>query len=179
MASPDDDDFLAPRLRTMQIIVAAQTAGALIFLAIAVFLRSQDGRVNRADQTMLTYVVGFPFVLAILAAQFVVPRFVTANGRRMIVRGTFPANVRPPAQPPGDLERLCGLYQTQLIVGAAMLEGATFYMIVAYLTEGTAPALVIAVLLIVGLTLRFPTRDRFERWLAVQGELLVRERQEG
>ena len=72
---------------------------------------------------------------------------------------------------------LAQLYQTQLIVGAALLEGAAFFAGIAFMLERDPIAAGMALVLLAVLAARFPTRDRIEAWLEQQLGLLQEERQ--
>ena len=61
-------------------------------------------------------------------------------------------------------ERLPQLYQTQLIIALAMLEGSAFFNLIAYLIEGNWFSLGIAGFMLALMALMFPTENRFESW---------------
>jgi hypothetical protein len=73
---------------------------------------------------------------------------------------------------------LAVVYQTQLIIGAAIDEGAAFFAGIAYLIGKNSIALGAAILLLAGLLARFPTRERVARWIEHQREKLILERSE-
>ena len=117
-----------------------------------------------------------------LALSFVVPNLAVANGRRQIARGVAPKIKGGPTEakqiyPSGDTGMLAQLYQTQLIVGAAMLEGAAFFAGIAFMLERNPIAAGMALVLLAVLAARFPTRDRIQAWLEQQLGLLQEERQ--
>jgi len=68
------------------------------------------------------------------------------------------------------------LYSSRLIIGAAILEGATFGLIIGFLIDATSWTLVAAVVFLVLNCLQFPTRTRLQRWLEEQQELLNQDR---
>ena len=72
---------------------------------------------------------------------------------------------------------LVPVFQTQLIIGAAMLEGGAFFAAIAYMLERSPIAAGMALVLLVVLASRFPTRDRIQAWLDHQLGLLQEERQ--
>ena len=76
-----------------------------------------------------------------------------------------------------DTGRLAVVYSTQLIVGAALNEGAAFFAGVAYLIGKDPIALGVGLFLVGVLIARFPTTDRVARWIARQEEMLLVERQ--
>jgi hypothetical protein len=60
----------------------------------------------------------------------------------------------------GDAGKLSIVYMTRTIVAAALLEGAALMAIVAYMLEGSTVALGLAVALVAGILLHFPTASR-------------------
>jgi hypothetical protein len=63
-----------------------------------------------------------------------------------------------------------------MIVGSAIIEGATFGLIVAFIVDATSWTLIAAIVLAAVNALRFPTQTRLERWLDEQRELIQQER---
>jgi hypothetical protein len=172
----EDNDVIAEqRLRVMRIIVAALVIGAANFLVIAVYLQ-ESGQMPPPDQEVLSYHVGIPYAIALLVAHFMIPSLMATAHRRRMARTQSMANT--PEKQSGSSANLgpwYNFYQTRLIVGAAMLEGAALYFVIAYLLEGTAFSLAAAGCFILGIAVKFPTRDRVERWIGHQQELLQEE----
>jgi hypothetical protein len=173
MASPDTSDSLAPRIRVMQIIGSALVMGLLIFMGVSLFLRTTGKFRNPPPDVPIISYVAAGFCGIQLIAFFFVPGIMVKAGRRRIG-----ANVGPlgaglvSAHSTGSL---CGLYQTSMIVGDALLEGAALFLIIAFLIEGELIALLLAVFLLIILILQIPTRSRVERWIERQQELLTQE----
>src|SRR5207237_10518466 len=128
------------------------------------------------------------FAVLIGLALIVVPNMLAANWRQKIAQGIDPLTttrppetileeggpIPPPPSPQADPARSVRwwqLYQTRLIITAALIEGVIFFELVAYLTEGPPCSLGMAALFLVGLALLFPTQDRVERWIRTQQEL--------
>src|SRR5262249_26537705 len=143
-------------LRTGRIIIVALALGVLMFLGIAVFMR-QDNPAPVPDLPILTYVA-----LAVAAIQTVLqgilPGLVAGGMRRQLAAGKWPPPRPGWSVPPDDRGKLCSLYVTRLILGAALLEGAAFLLLIAYLLEGSVLTLAGAGLLLAMLLLKFPTR---------------------
>jgi hypothetical protein len=99
--------------------------------------------------------------------RFVVPGIVVANIRR----GLTSTRARP-----DELDQLWNAYQTSLIVACAMVEGATFFLLVSYMVEGQPLNLGAAVAMIVVLACHFPTAASAGRWLEAQLDQLRQER---
>jgi hypothetical protein len=166
----------------MQIIVFALVMGIVSFLGVVVFIRHGPNPPNAANNTgpMLTY-LGIGFAALMLVLHFVLPLLFVSNVRRLIVKGAWnPAGRGDPVSAEhlsrmSDADKLCSLfplYQSQLIVSAAVLEGAAFFNLIAYLLEGDVVSLVVVGLLLAVMLVRFPTNNRAERFLSEQLELL-------
>jgi len=178
---------LTPVLRTMQIVVGALVAGCAMFLVVVLVVAPTMAADRRQDMPLITYVAtGFAVVSLIVRA--VVPGIVVTLGRRRILNGNWPMPAsRGGSQPinvefierTGDAGRLAVLSLNRTIIAAAMLEGAAFFALVAYMIERLPLALVVAVALIVGVALHFPTRSRLVHWVEDQLALIEQERQRG
>jgi hypothetical protein len=171
----DLDRLLAPRLRVMQILMASLLMGCLGFLGLVLTLR-QAGNAQNPNPPLLTY-MGAGFALLMLVLSLVVPYVTVATARKQMAnaKSSLPS-CSGAMHGMSDAGHLCVLYHTQLIVGAAMLEGATFFCLIAYLVEGELMSLAAAGVLMLFLLARFPTRTRLESFLIEQGELLRQER---
>jgi hypothetical protein len=184
-SEPDLDQFLTPRLRVMRIILLALVMGCMIFLAVVVSIRLSQNVQNNTGP-LLTY-MGIGFGLLMFVLSLIVPRAMVANARKQIAQGTWPSAAAGGRHPgaverlraKGDVGQLCALYQMQRIIAAAMLEGATFFNLIAYLQEGDTTSLVAAALLLAAMLRLFPTRGGVENFLVEQGELLRQERPAG
>jgi hypothetical protein len=189
MSHVDDESLLSSTIRTMQIIIFALTLGLVFFLAIILFIGNhpapappRPGDQPAQASPMISYMAVAVAVVAI-PLSLLVPSLVVKTARKQIAQGTW----RPPDRGTGTLpqgalsDTLCfaAVYQTSLIVGAALNEGAAFLALIAYMVEGLPAILGLAVLLIVGVAARFPTRARVEQWIDAQKELLLEEKQAG
>ena len=134
--------------------------------------------------TILTW-LAVAFAAVTLPLSFVVPRLVAQQNRRAIATGTWPGmKGSSPATPTTheaalqtDAGKLAMVYQTQLIIGAALNEGVTFFAAVAYLIGNNPIALGLGILLVGGLIARFPTKDRVALWIDRQHEQLILDKQ--
>ncbi|HKI21044.1 MAG TPA: hypothetical protein VKA15_24340, partial [Isosphaeraceae bacterium] len=170
MSDMTDPDALQPIIRTCQIIVGALIMGVVTFLAIALFV-TQVG-VNPAQAlpgegaggaaiaaagnsslpviTYLAVAVG----LMDLVLSFVVPKMNADRARRqMALEGPSAITKGGPTEPKqlypaGYTGKLAPIYHTQLIIGAALLEGAAFFATIAYLVERNPLALATAIVLL-------------------------------
>jgi hypothetical protein len=177
MSLTDQDAALSGCLRTGRILIGALALGVLTFLGLAVFVR-QSNPAPVPDMPFLTYVA-----LAVGALQAVLqgilPGLIGAGLRRQIAAGKWPPARPGQSVPPSDRAKLCALYLTRLIVGAALVEGAALLLLIAYLVEGSVLTLAGAGLMLAMLLVKFPTRPGLEGWLPDQEELLRRERMPG
>src|SRR5271157_3756311 len=121
MSDMTDPDALQPTIRTCQIIIGAMIMGVVTLLAI----------------TYLAVASG----LIVLVLSFVVPKVNVAQARRrMALEGPTATTEVGPSEPkqlyPASYTgKLAQLYQTQLIIGSAMLEGAAFFATIAYVED--------------------------------------------
>jgi hypothetical protein len=198
-------DEVTPRLRTVQIIALALVTGVVVFLAIALYVVGvQNGGRGLAppDGPPVLTLVALVFMGVNAVLSFVVPASVTRSNLRRMAAGTWsPAGDAPPsAAGPGPLQdgprpplglaarlqppatepgRLMQVRQTADLVGLALVEGACFLAIIAYLLEGQPWALALAGVGVCLMVARFPTGGRVRGWLDKQHDLLARMRQEG
>jgi hypothetical protein len=163
MSQLADKPDLTPRIRVMQLIITALVMGVLFFMGIAIFQRASGNPPVSADQTLLTIALAVAAVMVF--ARCVVPGWMTSSARRQLLRQK--AEIQD--------GRLLNIYQTQMIAGAALLEGPIFLLLIVYLIQGQLLSLAAGVLLTVGLALQFPTLAGVERWLERQRELLAGE----
>jgi hypothetical protein len=71
----------------------------------------------------------------------------------------------PNAAELGDVAPLAAIYQTQTIIGAALIEGAAFLAGIAYMLEQRQISLYVAGALLVLIASQFPTVSRLEGWI--------------
>lgn len=164
-------------VRTMQIICGSLIGGVVMFLGIAVFLRTQGGVGGGLPQPILSF-VALLFSCATVAASLFVPNLTINTARRQIARGTWQPAPRTPAGlvPATDEGKLLTVYQTAMLIRAALYEGTAFFWIIVYLVEGNTWALLGAGLFLAGVALQFPSRDGVEQWLMAQLQQLEEDR---
>jgi hypothetical protein len=178
MYAPDQDTRLSAYLRTMRIIVIALAMGILTFLVVAVVIRLQNPNQPVPDPPIITLTaLGFAGLQLVLQA--VVPNRMAAGVRRRIAAGQWPPPGMRASVPADDVGKLCILYQVRLILGAALAEGAAFFLLIAYLMEGQIISLAAAGVMLALVLARFPIRSGLEGWLSDQQEQLRQERMAG
>ncbi len=185
MADSQWRDELGPMLRTLQIVVGALIAGTVGFLVVVLVVFTTEDRGDAAP--VITY-VAVAFAVTTLIARIVTPGIIIARGRRAIARGTWrltqgsaapPARIAELLERTGDAGKLGILFNISTIVAAALLEGAAFFAIVAYMMEHSVLSLIVAVVLIFGLATHVPTRSRLIHWIEDQLAQLQQERHLG
>jgi hypothetical protein len=178
MYVPDQDTRLSAHLRIMRILVIALAMGILTFLVVAIVVRQQDPNQPVPDPPIFT-LTGLGFAGLQLILQAVIPGLVATRLRRQLAAGNWPRLQMSAPVPMDDVGKLCMLYQTRLIVGAALVEGAAFFLLIAYLLEGQIVALAAAAVMLALVLVRFPTQAGLESWLSDQQEQLRQERMAG
>ncbi|WP_425400923.1 hypothetical protein [Aeoliella sp.] len=136
--SNEDREQLAVAVRTMQIIVFSMAMGCVVFAVILLTVIQPD---PTEGPPTIAY-IGVAAGLAALVAGVIVPRLIAAS------------------QP-----ATAGAYQTTLIIGLAIFEGAAFLNLVAYMIEGQSFSLAVAAVLIAAIVMGMPTIGRVEDWL--------------
>ena len=145
---------------TLQIIVAALFAGCLSFLLIV--LLAVPGKIGGwelgLDKQPMT-VVALVMAFGILAMRIIVPGVIAVQ----MLRPLFQRESNDPAW-----EDLFRVYQTTLIIKAAMLEGAVFLLLVMHMVERSPWTLALAVVFLAMLLLHIPTPQRVDEWIERQ-----------
>jgi hypothetical protein len=167
-------------VRTLQTIVAALTVGCVGFLAIVLFM--VGGPADSPDLPLLTY-AACGVAASMVLARIIVPGIIVAQARRKIrddagtsATGKTPAVSVDPTEPDPNAVKLVQVFMTRTIAAAAILEGAVFLLLLAYLFERSPVSLVFVIVLIVALVAHIPTRSRAEGWVEEQMRLLDEER---
>ena len=146
-------------VRTMQIIVGALAWGVLMFMGAVLFISLDPAGGGQPGVPLLTYLAVGTAAVAIAAAM-IVPGMIADRQARSIAARPIP----PAADELGDVLPLSAVYQTRLIMRAAILEGAAFFNLVAYMLERRPLCLGAAVVLLLLISAQFPTRSRVEEW---------------
>jgi hypothetical protein len=160
MLSDPQRDYLRNVARTLQIIVSALAGGVLMFLAVVIYLVSQNPPVAAAKAPLITYTA---YGMAVFAgiASLVVPSAINSRARQSIIDGDVSkwglVKNLPNVAELGDVAPLAATYQTRTIIGAALCEGGAFLACAAYLLEHQRPALFVAAALLLMIAGRIPT----------------------
>jgi hypothetical protein len=164
----DFESALDRRLLPMRIIAMAMPLAAVIALGIFLLVRMQGQFPPPPNPPLLT-ALAFGFGILNLLIYMVISRQVAASNRQRLAR----------TQAGGDPGEWLGVYQSRLISLLAMLEGGTFFFLIAYLLEGLLISLAGAGVLLLGMLTHFPTRSGIENWIQKQRELAQQEGQAG
>jgi hypothetical protein len=192
MATPSTPLSLETIVRICQVIIGALIFGVVPVVAISFLIGpllnshggggpvagAQAGGPGIPLASILTYAaMGFGALSLVLS--FTVPGVITANARQAL------AQKRQMPQKGGKSEKgraletidaqqheLFPIYQSQLIVGVAILEGAAFFAAVAHLLTRDPIVLGVVIVLIAAMIGVFPTTARVTRWLEQQQEKL-------
>jgi len=197
MPAISDQDTVTNVTRTSQIIMGALIAGVLTFVAVAFMVdvrpdkqagvQAEAGaganvltvRWASPSDALLTY-TSVIFAAVLLPLSFVLPNVVTARSLQALAGAPSPppspgdpaVAATSPQAPQTETGKLATLYTSNLIIGAALNEGLTFFATMCYMIEKNPIALGLALLLIAVLIARFPTAGRVERWIEQQREKL-------
>jgi hypothetical protein len=160
----EQERFQRAMLTNMRIISAALISGVIVFLVVVLFVIKSD---PKPGSPLLTY-MGLVFGALALVFAFIVPGLIggsikqaLVDGKRVDLPGQFKASPEV-----GIIGNLLFLFQTRLIIGHAILEGAAFFNLVAYMLERQDVSLAIVGLLVGAMLVKFPTRGKVESWLA-------------
>lgn len=143
-------------VRTMQIIAAALMMGVLMFLGVVLVVT--EGKLDGHPEMITMIAAGFAFLM--LVNHFVIPPIIVkAQLKQAIATGM---NQK---QDDEKIQECCGVCQTQLIVGFALLEGAAFFNLVAMMVEHCGASIAVVTLLLLVMVAKFPTRDKVSFWV--------------
>ncbi|HYG77294.1 MAG TPA: hypothetical protein VEK08_19975 [Planctomycetota bacterium] len=136
----------------MQIVVGALCSGVFTFFIVSTFMPA-------AKPPMPTPVL--TFVALGLAVMAFVTRAVLTS---ILDKAAFKRAAQLPAEQ--RLGQLLVAYRTRTILGAAMLEGAAFFSLIAWMLERQSYSILTAGVLLSALIAGMPTRAKLNTWLA-------------
>ena len=130
----------------MQIIVGALALGIVNFLLVIVFAFRPQAPQNPIGQSLLTYLAVGGAVLAVMASIFI-PFFLAGPMRKSALDASAGSKATS-SKEEANIGSLAQMYQTLLIIRCALIEGAAFFSLVAYMIEGQTTALATAGILL-------------------------------
>jgi len=135
--------------RISQIIAGALIAGVVMFACVAFFIAQGEP----AKSPMLA-LVGAGMAAMAVVVRFIVPTLIV-NGAKARLKEVANAD---------RMTQLAGLYQTKMIIGMAVLEGAAFVNLIAYITERQYWSYGVVAFLLGVMAISFPSQGQFESW---------------
>jgi hypothetical protein len=153
-------------VRQVQIIVGALVGGVFFFLVIVLMM---GNGFQPFDPGAIVSLVMAGLGISMIFMRLMVPSIIVSTGCQKIAAGSWGANVPQQSQlPDTDEGKLLQLFLTKVIIGSALLEGGAFGCLIAFLLEGQIYTLVLAVILVAGILMGFPTRGSVTEWLETQ-----------
>lgn len=164
MLSEPQQAYLDQAARTIQIIALSLIFGVIAFGLV--LLLGEIGAQEPAETPFLTIIAAVFAIVSIVAAPLV-SKMIGVGMRRAIIAGRpiFAGGLKPVPEEVGELSSVAAVYQTQQIIGRAILEGAAFMNLVAYLTECRPMSLGFVAFLLIIMVFKFPTRSHLENWV--------------
>ena len=135
--------------RISQIIVGALIAGVVMFACVAFFVAKGEP----AKSPMLALIGAGMAVMAVVV-RFIVPTIIV-NGGKARLKESSATEV---------MTQLAGLYQTKMIIGMAVLEGAAFVSLISYISERQFWSYGVVAFLVGVMAISFPSQGQFESW---------------
>ena len=155
---------IAAKIRPMQIIVAAMALGC-IFLGVVMMVIPSMNEDGPPEVPLISY-IALLFVGGALVMRIIISMVLTNQGRTTVVQES--ANLSPEEV----ADRFIGLYQTQLIITSALLEGPAFFLLIAFMVEGWIVCPIVAGVLVIGILTGFPTVSRVSGWIQDQIQII-------
>ena len=90
------------------------------------------------------------------------------SGRKRLTAGQLDHQAGETSDVQTCAGKLALLYQQATIVGCALLEGAGFFALVAYMIAGHLAALIVAVVMLIGIAMHVPLGERLSLWVEFQ-----------
>ena len=135
--------------RISQIIAGALIMGVLTFACVAFFVAKGE-----PAQSPMLALVGAGMAAMAVVVRFIVPTIIV-NGAKARLKEVADADL---------MIQLAGIYQTKMIVGMAVLEGAAFFNLVAYISEKQFWSYGVVAFLVGVMAISFPSQGQFESW---------------
>jgi hypothetical protein len=161
-------------LRGMKIVVAALVMGVLMFGCVTLL---SSGEANPGRQSILAF-LGLIFAAAAFIAREIASNVFVASQRKKIVGGTWGVDSQYAHLLPNGAtteEKLVLVYQSRLIIRAAILEGACFFNLVAFMIDHQWWSFAIAAVFAAINLSTIPSRNGLLNWIDQQIELMTLE----
>ncbi len=135
--------------RISQIIAGALILGVVIFACVAFVIAKGE-----PAKSPVIALMGAGMAVMMVVARYIVPTALVSGGKAQLKQV-------------GETEQrslLAGFYQTKMIVGMALLEGAAFFNLIAYISERQLWSYGIVAFLLGVMAISFPSQGQFESW---------------
>ena len=142
-------------VRTMQIISFALMLSVIIFAGITLFLRLRPGAQPPAANPMFAYVAVAAVVMAIGMRSMLMS---------IVAQGVIKQRLKTKRLDELEPIDLYPAYLIQMIVGAAQIEGAAFFVLVSYMLDGQLWSMGLVVALLAMMAVSFPSMERVDAW---------------
>ena len=170
--SEQDDQLIAKRVFTMQVINLALVMGVVVFLGIVIYMvyGPQQGRGSRPGEELpIISLVAAAMLVPGAILSFLLPGIFVNVALGKIAAGTWrPPQGADPKDFESDAAKLLVARQMGLVIGLALLEGPAFTACVAFLMEAHIWALALAMVALILLLVRFPTQGGMRVWTQEQ-----------
>jgi hypothetical protein len=164
MLSEPQQTYLTQAVRTMQIIALALIFGVIVFGLVA--LLGGFGAQETAETPLLAIIAAVVAMIAVVAAPLISKLIATGMRQSVVAGKRFHAGgSKPNSEAVGEVGSLVAIYQVQQIISRAILEGAAFMNLAAYMTERQPMSLAFAMFLLIAMFFKFPTRGHLEKWV--------------
>lgn len=149
--------------KTLQIIVAALTSGVVIFGTVALFMNPE-----KSDDWLIPSIFGGIGILVMIKS-FIVPSLIAGSAvSQCLSQTSHPKNDGKDNEQKISLVRI---FQLKTIVGCALVEGAGFLNIIAYILAGNYINLGVMILTVGLLATRIPSANGVKQWVNDQIQL--------
>ncbi len=151
MISISDEQLngLSQHLKVSQIIIGALAAGSLLFAVIATISVPREKIHWDVSMDNLVGAIGVVFAVGAILAWIVLPFFIHKS---VVISGDSPTEK--------DVLQAHTQVLTESIIRSAVVEGAAFFCLIAWMIEGSIPALIAALICIAFIVALIPARNR-------------------
>ena len=150
------------QIRTVQIITFALMQGVVVFGAVAFFI-SRDK--PKTDGFLVWIALGLAVVAVVIRS--IIGGFLNgalSSGMDRTVWDELPSQKQN--------SRLIGQFQTKHIVECALLEGAAFLNLIAYIMERNIISIIVAGVLLMLIMISFPGGSKIDHWAENQKQMI-------
>jgi len=152
----DYERSLTTAVRTSTLIALGMISGVIGFLGIAVVLTGGDFSTEFGVLSIVAAAAAF----FLCGVHFLIPSVITRSQMARLVAEGWKDRTDPE-----KIQRLCQVWQMQLIVGIAVLEGAAFFNIVALIVEKSFLSVAAIAVLLPLMLAKIPNRLKAEWWV--------------